>query len=100
MRHFPLIMKKYDQVFDLDCTTNFDSFQAHEVGRRAVKFVRRGQLSEAIECHLKAAKILYELQSKLSEDSQCKRSVEEQVYFHKRQAELAVVLKLVCGKFP
>ncbi|XP_035713371.1 uncharacterized protein LOC110856799 isoform X2 [Folsomia candida] len=66
---------------------------AHEAGRRAVKFVRKGQLGEAVECHLKAAKILHDLEATLEKESGCKRSVEEQAQFHERQAQLAQVLR-------
>jgi len=62
-----------------------------------VKLVRKGQLEEAEECHLRAAEILKGIKEKLESDSLCRRSLEAQVEFHERQAALVIFLKYVTG---
>lgn len=69
--------------------------KAHEAGRRATKLIRKGLFEEAAECHLEAARLLHELQQRLSDDSSVLRSLDEQAKYHKRQAELAHIRRYV-----
>jgi len=77
-----------------------DSFlhKAHAAGRQAVKFQRKGLFEKAAERHLIAANLLYELQERIPKDSLCVCSLEEQSKYHKRQAELALIVREISDK--